>query len=93
MRVDRRWGLTPEHFTDIELRHLFMLLSGSGKAVTIGDSARQDAANGDRLCLLCCKLVDNAPDILARDDYAKGLARLTRRDAILAEERKRGGRA
>jgi hypothetical protein len=86
MRVDRRWGLTPEHVTDAELRHLFMLLSGSGKGLTIGDSARQDAANGDRLCLLCCKLVDNAPDILAKADYAKDLARLIRRGAILAEE-------
>jgi hypothetical protein len=58
---------------------MFVALSESGKGVGIGDDMRRDAANGDHLCILACKLVDNAPDILATADYAKDLARLARR--------------
>jgi hypothetical protein len=79
IRVDRRWGLTPEHFAEIELRNLFVILSESGKGHTIGDKTRQDAAKGDRLCILCCNLVDQAPNVLAKADYAKELARSIRR--------------
>jgi hypothetical protein len=45
MRVDRQWGPTPEHFTDTELRHLFILLPGSGKGLARKRSSSSPSAS------------------------------------------------